>query len=205
MGTRSVIMVTGKAAHGEGHETVRLYRHWDGDPRWVIPAIVGGIERANSLVFDWNSKSFNKDRQVTIRDVRAKVFADCVIAGSISFYRGFDIDYDDPEDGEPTPPIFREPFGLERCGNQGDLEWMYVVDVVHESLKVYGNGSCPATLLEGGPTDPASAGADFKKEEYRDAYVAATKAEVDRLMELGWNLNDRLSRPRRRRKTAVAR
>lgn len=209
MGTRSIIMVTGKGEHGEGHETVRLYRHFDGDPQWNLPAIIAGIKRAEALVGEWNSRSFNQGRQVTLADVRAKVFADCIIASSISWYRGFDIDLDeDARSGEPNQPaIFRGPLTLEHCGNQGDLEWMYVVDITAKSVKVYGKGSCPEDLLKEGLTDPGDHAECFRKElvERKAKYREEVNAHVDHLLDMGWDVNDRnVAKKRRRPRNSVA-
>jgi hypothetical protein len=206
MGTRSIIMVTGKGQHAEGFETVRLYRHYDGDPMWNLPSIIAGIERAQSLVFEWNSKSFNFGRQFAIGDVRARVFADCIVAGSISWYSGFDIRVDDEDDNLPGEglAVFRGPLTLENCGNQGDLEWMYVVDTIQKSVKVYGNGSNPEDLLAGGLTHP-SAGADCLVDDAQEPYRTAANAHLDRLLDMGWDVNDLMTgkKKRGRRKAAA--
>ena len=52
MGTRAIILVTGSHWQGEHiPQTVRLYRHNDGDPAWMLKDIAAGIRKADDVRF----------------------------------------------------------------------------------------------------------------------------------------------------------
>jgi hypothetical protein len=80
MGVRAVILVTG--SHWQGQDipqTVRLYRHHDGDPDWMLKEIAEGIRAADKLrsarVRRWGDRRYDY--------TPAQTLADCLIAASI--------------------------------------------------------------------------------------------------------------------------
>jgi hypothetical protein len=198
MGTRSVFMVTGCGEHQTGNRTIRLYRHWDGDPRESLRVLVEATEKAEGLGFGWNSKPWREgDPPVTLADMNAETFADCIIAASLCWSRGFEAWYDDAE-GQQA--IFPKGISNEMFGNQGDLEWVYVVHVHKRSIDVYGGDyGCPEEHLARGRVEPADAHAAQLKDEYQTAARAAVNAHLDRLLDFGWNVNGKLDPAKRKR------
>jgi hypothetical protein len=151
MGTRAVILVTG--SHWQGRhipQTVRLYRHYDGDPAWTLKEIAAGIRAADKLrvaqVHRWNDPRHDY--------TPAKTLADCVIAASIG-WNGFEIriDVDRPDDAPNTgePAIYSQALGPSHYGDQGDLEWAYVVDVARKGITIYAGYGTVQELMAPGP------------------------------------------------------
>ncbi|MBY0525575.1 MAG: hypothetical protein K2R98_19375 [Gemmataceae bacterium] len=182
MGTRSIILITGKGRHG-GKQTVRLYRHWDGYPTCNLSTIAEAIEKANELHQKYAMQSWSKDYQLT--DMPAQTFADLVVASSIQ-WDGAAARIDD-DNGRDC--VWHEELSSAHYGNQGDLEWVYVVDVEQRTVKVYGNDyGTPAEHIRRGTVDPCKYAACLKP-EYRDKERGETMSVVGRIVGLGWMVN----------------
>jgi hypothetical protein len=85
-------------------------------------------------------------------------------------------------------------------GNQGDLEWVYVVDLRSRTIEVYGGTyGCPEEHLARGRVEPADAYAAQLKDEYQSTAKAAVNAHLDKLLDFGWNVNGKLDPKKRKR------
>ncbi len=93
-----------------------------------------------------------------------------------------------PGEGEAE---FGETLRLTHFGNQGDLEWIYVVDIFCQSVFVFGGGYIgdgPKAHLKAGPVDPLIS-AELKLEEYQDAERTGIAMMVDLICEEDWAVN----------------
>jgi hypothetical protein len=216
MSTRSIFVVTGRASRFMGeHQTVRIYKHGDGYPTDNLAVLVEATEKANNLI-SANNADLESDSpsRLSLDGMGAKAFADCIIASTLSAYSGFrcQIDKDDNtvsnsglDDGLA---IFNEPLKDSHFGNQGDLEWIYVVDLKAKSINVYSGGyESPDEILPRGVVDPRSY-AEHLIEEAQVRERSEIAAHMDRLMDLGWNLNGSAdaspAKPKRKGRKKVA-
>jgi hypothetical protein len=188
MGTRAVILVTGLHWQGETiPETVRLYRHHDGDPSWTLKDIADGIRAAEKVCSAKTRRWADPRYDYT----PARTVADCIIAASIG-WGGADIrvDVDGPGNTKNTgsPAVYAQALGPQHYGDQADLEWAYVVDVRRKGITVYGGYGTVATLRAAGPQRP-----EVHLEILHDDYVPKVRrrirAGMRALLKLGWAVN----------------
>src|SRR5579864_6356006 len=123
MGTRSNIFVTGRGSHGGEHGTVRLYRHWDGDPGTVLHAFVQAHLLAEPIVA--RQKEFQPEVHLT--DMPAEGFAHLLIATSCR-WDGASIKLDEDRDAGWPTAIYTRPFDREMLSRQNDLQWVYLAE-----------------------------------------------------------------------------
>jgi hypothetical protein len=183
MATRSIILVTGRdeysirATSTEVHHlTVRLYRHWDGDPMSNLSTIARAVERVERLR-KWDTQFF--------QDVSAKATADLVISESIN-HTGAEVRLDDEGPGQLA--IWREPLHAKHYGSQSDLEWVYLVSLINDSITVWGGGyGSAAQHRRRGPVDPRSYTA-YLRQEYQAEAATRIAASMDFITEQGWTV-----------------
>lgn len=123
MATRSAIIVTGPSRFG-AVSTFRLYKHWDGYPTDNLPLIERALHRAQKLIRE-------NDDVLSADTLTGLLIGESVTENSI----GAKLEY---QGGA---------FGPDSVGDQGDLEWIYVIDTGAMTLKVYG-GSYGARLSD---------------------------------------------------------
>lgn len=80
----------------------------------------------------------------------------------------------------------------EECwGDQGDLEWIYHVDLAARNVAVYGGGytgDWPGEIVSRGPVDPTS-GLDDLTEEWQRTEHDAIEGMVARIRAAVWTVN----------------
>lgn len=176
MGTRSIIMVVGDPArHSDKPEYkagIRLYRHCDGYPEGNLPAIAGAIKRMEALVEqsgEWHTK------QVRRYGVESMAYA--IVAEGL---------------GNAKPEILIEEVckgapNLKDLGNQGDLEWVYVVDCIERLVNVYSNKQPTSDLPDGKycgvPVEHLGAGLFLSWEKHINGYREESRDEVRKAVE----------------------
>ena len=149
MGTRSNIFVTGRGQYSAEHGTVRLYRHWDGDPGTVLHAIVQAHLLAEPIV--GRQKEFHPEAHLT--GMPAEGFAQLLIAASCR-WDGASIRLDADRDAGWPPANFDRPFNMEMLTRQEDLKWVYLVELPPLRLTIYGGYGDAAHLIGLGALRP---------------------------------------------------
>jgi hypothetical protein len=214
MSTRSIFVVTGKGMFNAEHQVVRIYKHSDGYPTHNLAVLVDATEKATCLLAAFNRGRELKDCQ-GLDAMQAKVFADCVIASTLNPWNGFGAQIDRDDHGRSDSglheglAIFHEPLKHSHFGNQGDLEWIYVVDLKARNIAVYsGDYESPDEILPRGAVDPMSYADQLIPDAQADER-SEIAAHMDKLMDLGWTFNGSAtgqpakSKTKRRRKAAV--
>jgi hypothetical protein len=190
LGTRSIFVVSGKASYNSPKEkrgSVRLYKHWDGYPTENLKVLVRATEIAKGLVDEHNARFSGES--LSMESLAAQTFADCVVAATLGYYYGFGAHVDTWGDKDEKEAIFDGPLALDHFGEQGDLEWVYVVDVPDQVIRVYGNAyGPPSKHLKKGQVDPRCYAGHLASEAQSNER-AAISAHMDRLAEMGWTLN----------------
>lgn len=193
MGTRSIIVVTGRHPYGgeDTYQTVRLYKHWDGYPTGNLDVILLGIRRAKQVLASFQRHSPEK----TVTDIPASCMADCIIAESVG-WKGATAEIDNQDvvvDGVLEREIdasFTKSLDKSHFGRQGDLEWVYIVDILKQAIVVFANGSYdePMAHLKHGPTDPLSYADELIPEAQYDERTQIAML-VDLINEEDWLVN----------------
>lgn len=182
MGTRSIIMITGTQRNGI--ETTRLYEH-DGGPTANLPVIHAALKKAIKQVQAAN-KRFNDDSyKLNVGQVSS-----LIIGESASVYgSGAVLDVCENDTATYDGPITREMLGI-----QGDLEWIYVIDLDNSFVNVF-NGIHENVLIENfcNPMDYAK---NFYP-EYQKAKEKAIHKSMLQLSKLGFKINQ--SKPKARK------
>lgn len=188
MGTRSIILVTGKHEHGTEGQTARLYRHWDGDPITQLGTILAAIKRCKSILAHVQSYKPTAGE----KDMPTATMADAICGESLS-WGGNAVRYDDRDDvdtnGAGRRAIWSEVLTEAHYGNQGDLEWVYVVNIHAQTIRVYSNGyGTPAEHMAQGPVDPRTY-ADCLIETYQTEARSQVSVVMDEIQDNGWVVN----------------
>jgi len=155
MSTRSVILAF------DGQEVIRFYRHSDGYPTAVLPALT----------------TILKDPLLNMDDLISRIDKEQVAR--------IDDDWGDDDKGQYKSDKVK----LEHWGNQGDLEWLYYLDLRDHSLNIYHAGyGCPEEHLKKGPTNPEI----YVKAlypEYQKKELKQIQKGVKDLQKLNWTIN----------------
>lgn len=183
MGTRSIILVTGKHEHGTEGQTARLYRHWDGDPQTQLATFLAAIKRCQSILT--HVQQYKQD--AAMKDVPTATMADAICGESLS-WGGNAVSYDyDDDNGRKC--VWPEVMTEGHYGDQGDLEWVYIINIHAQTIRVYGNGyGTPADHMAQGPVNPV-AYADCLIEKYQTETRNAISVTMDELRDSGWEVN----------------
>lgn len=190
MGTRSIIMVVGNTdEYGDKPNqykgAIRLYKHCDGDPTGNLRIIAGAIGRMETLVeesFDWR-----KDK---VRRYGVEPMAYALVAEAMSNSR-ISTRIEETFQGAPK---------LAHLGDQGDLEWVYVVDCNRRLVNVYSTkqptDARPQGEYSGEPRGHLDAGLfdswEVYVQEHRKEYQDEIRKAVEEVRQLvaatGWTL-----------------
>lgn len=195
MGTRSIIVITGQARYGQGHETVRLYKHWDGYPTENLPIIAQAVARMEKSITDQPEPFRSKYPSV-------EGLTGMVIGEASSCY-GMGAQVDEDDHGRGTKARFAEAFDPKHLGMQSDLEWIYVVDAEARSVAVYGGeytGEVPQKAFKRGPVNPM-AFVQRLRTDYQECGRSQIGEAIATLEASGWKLAEK---PKRTRKPKVA-
>ncbi len=191
MGTRSIVVVTGRHAQDDQlKETIRLYRHWDGSPDVMLATIAEAIAVSQGILARWQDHFRTPHPEV--RSATARLLADAVLAASLGIH-GMGMR---PDDRDGTPAVFRGPPTAEAFGDQGDLEWVYVLDADARTVHVHGGYGTAREVMQDGPTDPMTY-LEGIRDEYRAGAAENVRAGLAAVRSAGWEVNPD---PRRTRK-----
>lgn len=187
MSTRSIIVVTGKPKHGQDY-TVRLYKHSDGYPTGNLPLIAEALTLAENKI---------RENAHTTEDLKeqphAELIGQCIVAASLSVY-GFGAHIDDEWVSDNRPgkrSEWSETFDPKKhLGNQGDLEWLYLVNQAEKSVSVFASqfGEDAQTSFSKGPTDPLTY---IKKlyPEFQEVEASHIQVAIYRIEAFGYQFN----------------
>lgn len=188
MSTRSIIIVTGKDLY-ENDRTVRLYKHSDGYPTGNLPLIYEALSKAKSQC-DVDFERFKTKRRIPNVD---QVVGILIGAATDVYGMGMRIDACDED-----AATYSEKFKPKHLGCQGDLEWIYVVNLTDFTVKVYGggySGELPQYTYKNGVVDPLQY-ADQLYPEYQDSERKEIQDGINSIESLGFKVN-----PKRQRTT----
>jgi hypothetical protein len=192
MSTRSIIVVTGKTSYNQD-STVRIYRHQDGYPTENLALIGSALKIALEQCSEYNSK-FNQ-----ASDPRQPIVDQVVglLLGASTWVYGMAARIDD-DDGEKA--VYSASLKPEYFGNQGDLEWVYVVDLNEKTVNVYGGDySDPQDHLSRGVVDPTSYAKQLR-EEFQEREASEINAAMKSVTELSFTINGGSNDPNPKRK-----
>jgi len=167
MGTRSIIIITGKekSQFSEMRASTRLYKHYDGYPTNVLAnlaeAFIGWRNWEGSICHD------SAIEAILAKEMGAKVEAK--FEGEFNARR------------------------TRRLGNQGDLEWIYVVNTDTRHIEIYGGGytdKTPSEVYRLGTVSPYIL-LDGIKDEYLDGLYNEIKKAIADLKKIGFTVNAR--------------
>lgn len=181
MSTRGIIVFVGKGCYGvpRGY---RLYQHSDSYPTYALPIIRDVIRKAEKLVVEGREMMASDKYEVT-----PAMLAGLYVGENTSIF-GMGARIEESKVlKSPITPV--EIVGL--LGDQGDLEWIYVVDTDAKAVNVYGGGytgDLPEKCLEAGLVDPLSY-AEQLSEGFQESEAKAIKSVKRSLARLGWPVN----------------
>jgi hypothetical protein len=183
MSTRSIILITGDGKHGTA-QTIRLYKHSDGYPTGNLPIIAEALSKAKEQCKETNQR-FQTDnpRIPSVEQVTG------VLIGLATDSYGMGARLDDDGDGKTA--FYNEKFKPKHLGRQGDLEWVYVVNLDNNTVKVFGGGYTgdgPQRAFKKGVVDPREY-ANQLKEEYQESELKAIDESIQAIEATGFKLN----------------
>jgi len=176
MSTRSIILITGKSRYGDPG-TIRLYKHSDGYPTGTLGVIQAAL-----------AKSINQQREYAERFKEPKpdpVGVEQVVGnliGESTTVHG---------QGARVEESFEEPFEPNHLGNQSDLEWIYLVDLDSNAVKIFGGGYTgqrPQAALKLGPVNPEQYAKDLRA-ECQAGKIEETNRLVESIKAIGFSVN----------------
>ncbi len=177
MSTRGIIVYIGKGKYSTP-QGFRLYQHCDSYPTGILPLLKTVIRKAEKCVAAEDSGR---------RTVTPEMLAGFTVGEQTGIYgMGAHI-----EEAKPALHISNEDAIFELLGNQGDLEWVYVVDTDAQTINVYGGGysnTCPEGFVKAGTVDPLVY-VENLIEEYQEGEAKRIKSAIRSLKRLGWPVN----------------
>lgn len=172
MSTRSIIVVTGKGRCDK--ENYRLYKHCDGYPSGNLPVIAEALERGVSIV-DEAKKDLTPSAKLTPDTLTGLLVGACVTV------HGMGAEIEDHTSGE-----------CDVLGNQGDLEWVYIIDTDTKSVNVYGghyvSNNTPQKMVKAGTVDPLDY-LDSVSDSYQDKIKQEIEEAVKAVKDTGYEIN----------------
>lgn len=174
MGTRSIIIITSDSY------TARLYKHSDGYPTGVLPLLVATIKQANSIIAEHNARLKCKYTMRTLETTPHLLVGKIIGEASTAYGMGCYLEEVFPDDLDPK-----------HLGNQCDLEWIYVINLMDNTLRIYGGGftgELPQSSLEEGTVDPCVYSNSLKN-EYQKEERERTLKLVAEIESLGFKIN----------------
>lgn len=204
MSTRGAIIFIGANNYnGTGTKSVRLYQHCDTYPTNMLPLLLDTLREVRKKSADhWKHISYahpGKDFDWISVPIHAELLAGCFIAaGTTGFGMGAELeksvyletDVQAEWDDETRHKVY---------GNHGDLEWVYVVNSIDRSIRVYGGGytdTVPASKVAEGTVDPLSY-IDNLTEDYQAGETARIKSATRSLSRIGFPVNPKRESGRR--------
>jgi hypothetical protein len=201
MSTRSIIVFTGNGNYNQP-ETIRLYKHSDGYPTRNLVLIVEAIEKAQKIILDDHNrfirqlhplsktklKTFSKLEALKVdpksifrkKEYTPEMLTGLTIGAATTVY-GMGAQLEESFESELEP---------KHLGNQWDLEWIYIVDLIKKDVSIYTNSfkSGPQESFKKGTTDPVEYASELK-EEYQKEEATKIKRLVKAIEDLGFTVN----------------
>lgn len=203
MSTRTTIVFIGaNGFDGSGTQATRLYQHCDGYPTNVLPTILDTLRVVRKKAADhFQRVSYNAGKAFDFftTPLNSELLAGCYIAEETSGYgmgarfettKYLETDLASEWDDETQKAVY---------GDHGDIEWLYVVNAINRSVKVYGGGydsGWPADTVKKGTVDPLSY-IEHLVDEARDAEGARIKSATRSLNRIGFPVNPKRQSGRR--------
>lgn len=204
MSTRTAIIFIGANNYdGTGTKAVRLYQHCDGYPTNVLPTLRDALRVVRKKMANhWQHISYKHPRSefdfLTV-PVNAETMAGCYIAEETTGF-GMGARFEEAVYLETDVlHSWDEATRRKVFGNQGDLEWIYVVNSIDRSIKVYGGGYTNTAAYEtvtGGTVDPMTYLENIS-EDFIDREESAIKAALRSLSRIGFPVNPKRESGRR--------
>jgi hypothetical protein len=168
MSTRSIILVTSKT------KTVRIYKHCDGYPTGNLPVIADALKNMlGKPCKDVKKLNSMLGIQFDVDSIAKEIMTVAEL------------------DASNLEAQYKGPLKPAHLGNQGDLEWIYVVDLSKKSVDVYGGGytgNGPQGAYKKGTVDPMRY-VDCLYPEYRAKEGVLIKQAVEALEKLKFKVN----------------
>ncbi len=209
MGCRSVMVVTGSDtnARAGSRVTARLYRHYGGDPGDQLATLLATIDRVEKWMAARGDrlKIFGVDyRMPKFTDIPVVAFSDFLIAESIGWY-GAGIRMDTQLADEPSsdsPCFWPGDANKKSFGEQGDIEWVYLIDIPSRELTVWEiqGDETPNSVVLRKPDDPRNNAENLLK-EYRAGERLRIQDLMFKLNAFEWSINKSGKFPRRKKPT----
>jgi hypothetical protein len=187
MSTRGIIVFKGTGKYSNS-QAYRLYQHCDSYPTAMLPVLRDVIRKAEKLAAE------GTDMMGSQYPVTPEMLAGLTVGEQTGIFgMGARIEYT----GTTSEPLY---------GNQGDLEWIYVIDTDAKSVNVHGGGysgdSAEEKVAEG-LVNPLSY-IEKLCEEYQAKESRAITSAVRSLKRLGWPVNPSIGAKTGRRAAIAA-
>lgn len=193
MSTRAIIVFIGKKdQYSDVRMGYRLYQHSDGYPTHTLPLIRDAIRAAGKLVKGAEVKYSGDTFEVT-----ANMLTGLYIGQSTKLFgMGAKLEESVQMLTAPTVPEGKPRFLWDArlsylLGDQGDLEWIYIVDGDKQNVDVFGGGytgDLPEDTIGKGTVDPLIY-CERLLDEYREAGEKEIASATRSLKRLGWPVN----------------
>ena len=201
MSTRSIIIVTGLDHYGR-KSTFRLYKHSDGYPTGTLDVIRDALKDACKIVMDDSNETrahYKRPMFKNIAELQSYVpepksyesiakLSPSLVAGKLighgAHEYGMGIRLEKEYSGQEFNPSIH-------AGNQGDLEWIYIIDLQACACNVFGGGyigAGPMAHLESGFVNPTEY-ADQLRAECQAGERAEIESQVRGIKKLGFTVN----------------
>ncbi len=180
MSTRGIIVFKGTGKFSDP-QAYRLYQHHDSYPTQMLEVLRDVIRKAEKLAVE-GSEMMQSPYAVT-----PEMLAGVMVGETTGIFGiGARIEYTGGDSGD-------------LYGNQGDLEWIYVVDTDSKSVNVYGgySGHLPSEKVAEGLVNPLKY-LSCVTEEYQLRESKRITSAVRSLKRLGWPVNPNVGKTDRR-------
>jgi hypothetical protein len=203
MSTRTTIVFIGANGYdGSGTQATRLYQHCDGYPTSVLPTILDTLRAVRKKAkAHWHHISYTrehagKDFDFATTPLNSELLAGCYIAEETSGF-GMGASFEDTVYLETDVAVkWDEKTQGKVYGNHSDIEWLYVVNAIDRSIKVFGGGytgDLPRHTAAIGTVDPLSY-VEALNEDYQDKEAASIKKAIRSLGRIGFPINPKSGR-----------
>lgn len=201
MSTRTTIVFIGTNGYdGSGRQATRLYQHCDGYPTSVLPTILDTLRAVRKKAeAHWHRRPSEKNFDFFTTPINSELLAGCYIGEETSGF-GMCASFEDTTYLEADEAFkWDEETQGKVYGNHSDIEWLYVVNAIDRSIKVFGGGytgDLPRHTVAKGTVDPMSYVEDLN-EPYKDKEAASIKKAILSLGRIGFPVNPKRQSGRR--------
>lgn len=204
MSTRATIIFIGANEYdGSGTKAVRLYQHCDGYPTNVLPTLLATLRVVRKKMED-HYKHISYKRPGSAFDfltvpINVETLAGCYIAEETT---GFGMGAHVEKSVFLTTDVLTSWDADTRVnvfGHQEDLEWIYVVNALDRSIKVFGGGYTgdPAVFrVEAGTVDIMDY-VNVLEDDYKEREGKTIKSAARSLGRIGFPINPKRQSGRR--------